>query len=614
MSDISIGNEIKDGFKRTDKWIKVNIQWLEELQGFYTQRAQIEREYAEKLNALTTEAFKSKAKASSVVSVGENPLVTPGSLESASMVAWNEVLTQSENIAKERRQLAKQFDNVVASSFSRMQNRYEAIRQRWKSADEELKRVRDEHYDDVSKAKKVYDDACQAMESQRSKAERGRGQDKLAKRERDMKIAKNDYLIKINVANRLKDKYYYQDVPELLDSLQTLNESKVSRVNSIWLSAGKLERACNEKVSSYLKAEDAVISQNLPRLDTAMYVKHNMGSWKEAADFQFEPSPIWHDEPTMAIDDADALDKLKVQLGESSTAYERYESRCQEEKQALEETVEQRQKLVGDTFNVVQIKSSQDYTKLEDLLGKSVTSLQQFANDDTHRVCAEVEIEVIQTATDGQDMTISRSATKVKKSRFGGLLGKKTVKEADNGDMQSITSSMSHITVNSSGRKNRLFGMVSSAVNAVSGSVGGTVGTNGGASTDTTATANYRYDSTGDDELTVAAGTNLVVVEDDDGSGWTCVRDSTGSSGLVPTSYLTIRRAESSKKQGPKVAPRRGKKVNYVEALYDYTAQGGDELTIHAGDKIVVTKGDDNGWTEGELNGQVGLFPSSYVK
>lgn len=62
----------------------------------------------------------------------------------------------------------------------------------------------------------------------RAKDKAGR---KLNEKELIMNNDKNDYLIKINIANRIKDKYYHEDVPELLDHLQQLNEVRVRMVN-----------------------------------------------------------------------------------------------------------------------------------------------------------------------------------------------------------------------------------------------------------------------------------------------------------------------------------------------------------------------------------------------
>ncbi|XP_071954916.1 nostrin-like [Antedon mediterranea] len=48
-------------------------------------------------------------------------------------------------------------------------------------------------------------------------------------------------------------------------------------------------------------------------------------------------------------------------------------------------------------------------------------------------------------------------------------------------------------------------------------------------------------------------------------------------------------------------------------AKYDYDAQENDELTIKQGDVLKVLESMDDGWSKGELNGQVGVFPTSYI-
>lgn len=48
--------------------------------------------------------------------------------------------------------------------------------------------------------------------------------------------------------------------------------------------------------------------------------------------------------------------------------------------------------------------------------------------------------------------------------------------------------------------------------------------------------------------------------------------------------------------------------------MYDYTAQNDDELAFNKGQIINVLNKEDPDWWKGEVNGQVGLFPSNYVK
>lgn len=180
----------------------------------------------------------------------------------------------------------------------------------------------------------------------------------------------------------------------------------------------------------------------------------------------------------------------------------------------------------------------------------------------------------------------------------------------------------------------------------------------------------YSYQENGEGELTVAEGKDVVILEPDgrslvplspmfqillrnsltqpytDGSGWIKVR-SGSREGLVPASYLEIstatppttastfstNRPDSTysassasttniatatigKKKGPAVAPKRGaKKLRYVEALYDYTAQSDAEHSMSEGDRFVLINleaGD--GWADVERDGVVRSVPANYVQ
>lgn len=57
------------------------IAWLEDIQQFYRERSVIEKDYSAKLTALAKKYHEKKAKKSSILSVGETPVMTPGSLE-----------------------------------------------------------------------------------------------------------------------------------------------------------------------------------------------------------------------------------------------------------------------------------------------------------------------------------------------------------------------------------------------------------------------------------------------------------------------------------------------------------------------------------------------------
>lgn len=125
-----------------------------------------------------------------------------------------------------------------------------------------------------------------------------------------------------------------------------------------------------------------------------------------------------------------------------------------------------------------------------------------------------------------------------------------------------------------------------------------------------------------------------------DGSGWIKVRDGY-KEGLVPATYLDLNIAQStssasarpsstyststtsslalsaaSRKKGPAVAPKRGaKKLQYVEALYDYTAQSDAEHSMAEGERFVLVKEDSgDGWAEVEKAGVTASVPANYIQ
>lgn len=129
-----------------------------------------------------------------------------------------------------------------------------------------------------------------------------------------------------------------------------------------------------------------------------------------------------------------------------------------------------------------------------------------------------------------------------------------------------------------------------------------------------------------------------------DGSGWMRVR--AGSSvGLVPASYVeatqllspapssgtghterpvstysnssaSLTGSISQKRVGPAVAPRRGaRKLQYVEALYDYEARSDLEWSMSEGDRFVLVNRDGgDGWASVEKGGVTKCVPANYIQ
>ena len=286
------------------------IAWLEDVQQFYRERAAIEKEYSAKLTALAKKFHDKKAKKSSGLSVGDTPSLTPGSLESASLTTWTTQLTTLEARASEHDRLGQDLASQVAAPLEYVQKKYEEIRKSHAEHQTKLLREREESYGELRKVKSRYDTVCQEVESRRKKNEaamdHGRVKAANAYNQQlvEMHNVKNSYLININVTNKLKERYYHEYVPELLDSLQDLSETRVAKLNQIWLMASSLEAGTLQRGVEQMKYLSAEIPRNNPTLDSIMFVRHNVVQWVEPSDMVFEPSPVWLDSDEMAVDEA----------------------------------------------------------------------------------------------------------------------------------------------------------------------------------------------------------------------------------------------------------------------------------------------------------------------
>lgn len=126
------------------------------------------------------------------------------------------------------------------------------------------------------------------------------------------------------------------------------------------------------------------------------------------------------------------------------------------------------------------------------------------------------------------------------------------------------------------------------------------------------AVALYSYTAQTDEEMNIAEGEELEIVENNV-DGWTKVKNAmSGNSGMVPTNYLTINTATISRQVSniaDILAPSPG--PQYVVAVYDYDASDEGEISYKAGDQIEVLEADQaEEWWEGKVirTGDLGSF------
>ncbi|KAG5519677.1 hypothetical protein PMAC_001833 [Pneumocystis sp. 'macacae'] len=640
------------------------IKWLDDLQSFYRERAVIEKEYSLKLSSLSKKYHEKKGKRSASLSVGDNPRMTPGSLESASVTTWESILNSTENLAKERQIFSEEILIQVADNLKALAAKTDDLRKKHVIFSEKLLEDREKIYLELKKSKSKYDEHCYLVENSRQKHEKSCDENKAKAKKAyhqnilDMNNAKNNYIIAIHVANAHKNKYFFSDIPDILDSMQDINELRIQSMNFIWTIAANLEITMFNRCKEHLTNIIGSVSKNDPVLDSTMFVRHNASSWYEPVDFVFEPCIIWHDSNEMVANE-DSIVFLKNKVIKSRMKLLQ-----------LQENVDIKKREIDGLQNLREVYSKNPQLGSQnDVTNNLLDARREVAFMDNQRLTFQIEVDAIirvigdvnndilphdfkpssftiPTNCDCCNSTIwgltrqgltycnynchFKCEMKVLKSCPGIKDGKKTKKMKEvtssynqqKNTISSLSSSLKNTNLDKSplGKK--------SSVDSPSRTIISTNNSRVSVSSvfdKQIAKVLYNYVSTSSSELSVKEGDEIVVLEKDDGSGWITAR--LGSQeGIVPTSYVkminsqehilnenTSTSIKSTKKLGPAVLPRRGKKSKeiYVKALYDYDANSEVEISIRKGDLIKLIKGDQgDGWNEGELNGIVGQFPA----
>ncbi|OGE54510.1 hypothetical protein PENARI_c006G03204 [Penicillium arizonense] len=724
------GAELKDSFKPVNNWVSNGISWVDEIHQFYRERSAIEKEYAAKLTALCKKYYDRKSKKISPLSVGDTPTLTPGSLESASLTTWTTQLNAVESHAAERDKFGSDLVVQVADPLKHAAAQYEEIRKCHVDYHGKLEKEREAAYGDLKKAKGKYDGACQEVESRRKKMEssfdHGKSKAQTAYQQQilEMNNYKNLYLISINVTNKLKEKFYHEYVPEILDGLQSLNETRVAKMNTMWTLAAQLEKSCLANSTEHMANLLVEIPRNNPRLDSLMFLQHNVTQSQEPANLGFEPSPVWHDDASIITDEA-AKVFLRNVLGKSKGQVRELRVEADKKKREVEASKKVREA----------IQSGKDNRNELDVV-RSIFYIQEALHEvDRKWVTAEVETATIMAVAGdlsfgAQNHNFRSQTFKIPTNcdlcgeRIWGLSAKgfdcrdcgytchskcqmkvpaecpgeqsKEDKKKLKTTRQEQAGAMPAIDVNSPTASSRPTSLTrQNTMNSLSSGYAASTARSASnvASQPTPETPEeeaptpvaetkpaaakrhrvlappptaymaappptessskskephgkmlYAYQATGSDEVTVEDGDDVVIVQADDGSGWMRVRAG-GNEGLVPTAYVeaaptpspvpspspamtdrpgsvysnssaSLAGSAAQKRVGPAVAPRRGaKKLQYVEALYEYEARSDMEWNMAEGDRFVlINKDSGDGWADVERGGVTKSVPANYIQ
>ncbi|KAK8903502.1 hypothetical protein QC760_007976 [Botrytis cinerea] len=632
MAEVDIapqfGLELKDGFKSANAWVANGINWIgSDIEGFYRERSIIEKEYSAKLAALAKKYYEKKTKKSSSLSVGDTPVMTPGSLESASLTTWTTQLTTLESRAAEHDRFGGELITQVAEPLKVLGGRFDEIRKRHVEYAEKLEKERDATYADLRKMKGKYDAACQEVENKRKKAEssfdysKTKAQNAYQQQILEMHNVKNSYLIAINVTNKQKEKYYHEYIPDLLDSLQDLYESRTIKLNAIWSLAAQLEKGMLERSTEFVNHVLVEIPRNQPTLDCMMFVRHNVGTWQEPPDKPFEPSPVWHDDDAMMVGDTakvflrNVLSKSKNQLGD------------------LRREVDLKRREVESTKRVKQqIREGKDKRDEVEVV-RAIFALQEELHQVDHRrLTAEVETSTITEAVG--DVTLGSKSHNFKSQTFKiptncDLCGERiwglSAKGFDCRDCGYTCHSKCEMKVpaecpgeQTKDEKKKLKAERQEAANAVKAPGTGLADsvaelpTMSRSNTMNSLSSGYAASA----HRSISAKSPTEETPPDAAGDRRSISSSLKPSGLIkknrvvappPTAYV-------SELPGSSVADVSASKEPRGRMLYAYDANGGEEVTVSEGEEITILEPDDGGWTKIKHGSKEGLVPTAYLE
>ncbi|CAG8576472.1 4892_t:CDS:10 [Diversispora eburnea] len=334
---MSFGSELKDQVSTVNQYIQNGIQFMHEFREFVKERAQIEKEYASKIEGLAKKHLLKKEKKAISMSIGDvaNTLSEKDFNEAKSepstfLNAWARILEETENVAKERYKFSESISTKIMEELKTVSIKKEEMRKKHIQFSNKLALERDKMYSENQKAKARYNESClEALNSQQKqeKAPDEKVLEKLRKQTQeaiiDMNNNKNLYILSIRMTNEHKHKYYNSDIPSLIDQLQELNESRTNALKRIWDDCVNLELNVLNDSIKHLNSTRRDVQSIDDRKDSELFIKYNkQNNQEEPPDFDFVSSSAFDDDDVLVNDEnasvflSNKLSKSRQRLSE----------------------------------------------------------------------------------------------------------------------------------------------------------------------------------------------------------------------------------------------------------------------------------------------------------
>ncbi|KAJ1933896.1 Protein BZZ1, partial [Linderina macrospora] len=194
-------------------------------------------------------------------------------------------------------QLASKISGNVAEDLHSAFNSLGDARKKSLDFYQKLLGERDKIYDQKDKARANYETKSKALGSSQSRQERAtneKDQDKYRikadKNSSARNQAKNEYILQVAVANAVKDAVSHQFTPKVMDSMQTINEQRVTTTKRLLLQLLEMQETADGKRIQRTQRVAHVMNRVTPEADSQAYVRKRieggLSKWEEQPDFR----------------------------------------------------------------------------------------------------------------------------------------------------------------------------------------------------------------------------------------------------------------------------------------------------------------------------------------
>ncbi|EIW59085.1 uncharacterized protein TRAVEDRAFT_122627 [Trametes versicolor FP-101664 SS1] len=644
------GQHLPDQVERISALSDSQLELLADVRELHKERAALEREYAAKLQLLAKKAADRKAKKIIALVVGGEPTKawdesTP--TKSTLDKAYTQLIASLTASSQDHVNLADALTSQVIEPLKVTERKYEDSKKRETQHYQKLLAERDRVYADRIRVR--YDEECAEVETYRQKQERS-ADDRHAERaarqyeqqQADMLNSKNAYLISVTVANKVKDRFYAEDLPSLEDVSQTedLQSRLLTRFVDILKGAQDIQIKHLDALRTHLTDTEAALNAVSPQADQDLFIDYNIAPFTPPPDWSFEPSPIHYDHGDMSVEPTPKV-YLQNRL-----------SRCKAKLMELDPVLASKRREAEQLEKLVAAYTSDETLgNPGEVLDNYLDARHEVTFYGISRLVLSTESETISSALNGDEGAQSPHSFKSSsfsipttcaycKSSIWGLSKQGKTCKACGISVHSKCELKLPADCTGTRQGGRGHGLSDSVSSISSISRSSSVISHG----DTTATPTpssfartshvvedkgpsarvlFDFSPTSPFELAASAESIVHVLEEDDGSGWVKVADDSGAKGLVPASYLEFQDAASAPdSRASTPGPRAAQSADdCVRGIYPYKAQGPDELDVEEGAMIRLTGGPTggrnyaDGWWEGvDASGKRGIFPSNYVK